>query len=90
MRDSIYNVASMITATDQGKRWDDRGGQMERASGNKLKMYIYTHTHFFFQMHKTSQLGSHSVWASLGVKTLFFLGIGESMTSRLWLLPASS
>lgn len=48
MRDSIYNVASMITATDQGKRWDDRGGQMERASGNKLKMCIYTHTHFFF------------------------------------------
>ena len=85
MRDSIYNVASMITATDQGKRWDDRGGQMERASGNKLKMYIYIHTHtfFFFQMHKTSQLGSHSVWASLGVKTLFFLGIGESVTSRL-------
>lgn len=47
MRDSIYNVASMITATDQGKRWDDGGGQMERASGNKLKMYIYTHTFFF-------------------------------------------
>lgn len=79
MRDSIIQHCLSDYATDQGKRWDDRGGQTERASGNKLKMYIYTHTHtfFFFQMHKTSQLRGHSVQASLGVKTLFFLGIGE-------------
>ena len=45
MRDSIIQHCLSDYATDQGKRWDDRGGQTEKAAGNKLKMYTHTHTH---------------------------------------------
>lgn len=78
MRGSLIRYSLSDYATVQGKRRDDRWGQTERASGNKLKMYTHTHTHIFFLMHKAPHLRSHSVQALLGVKPVeFFSGIGE-------------
>lgn len=44
MRGSLIRYSLSDYATVQGKRRDDRWGQTERASGNKLKMYTHTHT----------------------------------------------